>query len=40
MKEESLECLDILKTQPEPVANNATLGHPARNRTRDLANLL
>ena len=28
------------KTQPGPVAKNATLGHPAGNRTRDLANLV
>ena len=26
-KEENLECLDIFKTQPGPVAKNATLGH-------------
>ena len=28
------------KTQPGPVAKNATLGHPAGNRTRDLTNLV
>ena len=39
LKEEKLECLDIFKTPPEPVAKNATLGHPAGNQTRHLANL-
>ena len=39
-KEENLECQDISKTQPGPAAKNATLGHPAGNRTRDLANLV
>ena len=29
MKEENLECVDIIKTQPGPVAKNATLGLPA-----------
>ena len=29
LKEENLEHLDIFKTQPGPVAKNATLGHPA-----------
>ena len=27
------------KTQPEAVVKNATVGHPAGNRARDLANL-
>ena len=27
----------LLFSQPEPVAKNATLGHSARNRTRDFA---
>ena len=39
MKEENLECLDIifLKTQPGPVAKNATSGHPAGNRWPNVA---
>ena len=40
MKEGNLECVNIVKTQPGPVAKNATLGLPAGNRTRDLANLV
>ena len=40
LKEDNLNCLDIFKTQPGPVVKNATLGHPAGNRTRDLANLV
>ena len=38
--EENIECPDIFKSQPGPVAKNATLGHPAGNRTRDRANLM
>ena len=36
----NLECLDIFKTQPGPVAKNAISDHPAGNRTCDLANLV
>ena len=39
-KEENLECLIYFKTQPGPVAKNATLELPAGNWTRDLANLV
>lgn len=39
--EENLEYLDILrvKTQPAPIARNATLSHSAGNRTHDRSNL-
>ena len=33
MKQENLDCLDIFKTLPGPVAKNATLGHPTGNAT-------
>ena len=38
---ENFECLlQFFKAQLGPVAKNATLGHPAGNRTRTLANLV
>ena len=40
LNEKNLDCIDIFKTQPGSVAKNATLGHPAGSRTRDLKNLL
>ena len=39
-RKEIFECLNYFETQPGPVAKNATLGHPAGNRTRDPANLV
>ena len=40
MKRNFIECPNDFKTQREPFAGNATLGHPAGNRTCYLANIV